>query len=758
MKMKGINMKERVRQIGRIILAASLMFFQWPSGPAFAAGPVMPNLPETFDTPYSLPTGGTTWTVNSGGNLQNAIDNAALGDVIVLEAGATFTGTIYLPIKSGTGWLYIISSELASLPEGQRVTAADAVHMPKIVTPFDDGDGRPAMFTQFSAHHYRFCGIEFAATSRVYNLVWQGSGFATYKSWWSGKVTATTLDELPSNITYDRCYFHSTSESLWARVGLDADGRYIAVVDSRFENFKDTSDSQAFLAWNGPGPYKIVNNYLESAGENILFGGADPAINHTSDPGDFPNVGTGVIPSDIEVRGNYFYKPDKWNYNSPFFNGEPVGGWGWVCKNLFEIKNAQRVLVTGNILENSYGRSGGQRATAIVLTPRNQSGTAPWSVMRDVTIKNNIVRSEGIGFRMTAEDGNYPSDQTQRILIENNLFDDIRSDYGTTENYGFWLETKTGGRPVLDVMIRNNLMAAGPLANGSQRAAIGFWSYEKIGDPLIMQNNIFTYGDYAINSVSTFSADSYCLKNVFILRTCDSRYSWNKTWYFDSHFTGSHINTGDNFYADGADAVGFTDYANLNYRLTAQSTYHNAGTDGKDPGPNYDTLEAATAHTGDGSRSSSTNQPPHVNAGNDQTVVFPAPSQMAAQVTDDGIPGGQLIYSWRLISGSGSATFSNTSLLNPTVQFSAVGVYVLRLTAYDGDKLSFDEVQVTMANETLPGSTEKDRNVISPGVGSEAQINFNCEGPAHVVIKIYSRQGLVKELVSQDYADRKSVV
>jgi hypothetical protein len=44
-------------------------------------------------------------------------------------------------------------------------------------------------------------------------------------------------------------------------------------------------------------------------------------------------------------------------------------------------------------------------------------------------------------------------------------------------------------------------------------------------------------------------------------------------------------------------AVGFTDYANANYRLTAQSTYHNAGTDGKDLGPDWDELTRATRNT-----------------------------------------------------------------------------------------------------------------------------------------------------------------
>ena len=37
-------------------------------------------------------------------------------------------------------------------------------------------------------------------------------------------------------------------------------------------------DTQAIAGWNGPGPFTIDNNYLEGAGENVMFGGADPAI------------------------------------------------------------------------------------------------------------------------------------------------------------------------------------------------------------------------------------------------------------------------------------------------------------------------------------------------------------------------------------------------------------------------------------------------------------------------------------------------
>ncbi len=52
------------------------------------------------------------------------------------------------------------------------------------------------------------------------------------------------------------------------------------------------------------------------------------------------------------------------------------------------------------------------------MTPRNQDGTAPWSVVSDVTIRYNIVRHAGGGINVTGSDTNYPSHQGRNIRIE----------------------------------------------------------------------------------------------------------------------------------------------------------------------------------------------------------------------------------------------------------------------------------------------------------------------------------------------------
>src|SRR5262249_31173267 len=141
-----------------------------------------------------------------------------------------------------------------------------------------------------------------------------------------------------------------------------------------------------------PGPFKIANNYLESTGENVLFGGADPHI---------PNM----VPSDIEFRRNLCSKPLSWDYLDPSYAGV-----SWVVKNLFEVKNGQRLLVDGNTFE--YNWVAAQNGNAIVFTPRNQEGTAPWSRVQDVTFTNNIVRHTAAGITIAGWDDEHPSQQT----------------------------------------------------------------------------------------------------------------------------------------------------------------------------------------------------------------------------------------------------------------------------------------------------------------------------------------------------------
>src|SRR5687768_16784235 len=138
-------------------------------------------------------------------------------------------------------------------------------------------------------------GLDVTGTARqIYDIVRIGLG------------STTVLGESPANITLDSCSIHGFSTQEVQR-GVSANGANVSILNCRiYEIHGQGYDTQAILGWNGPGPYKIINNYLEAAGENIMFGGADPAI---------PNL----IPSDIEIRGNHFFKPLRWKVGDPAY-------------------------------------------------------------------------------------------------------------------------------------------------------------------------------------------------------------------------------------------------------------------------------------------------------------------------------------------------------------------------------------------------------------------------------------------------------
>lgn len=369
-----------------------------PVPPALAhENALLPEPPRELVDTTMHPASGRTIRVMSGGDLQDALEEARLGDTIVLEAGATYKGPFTLPNKkTGSGWITVRSSAVDHTfpPAGTRVNPSHAAKMPTL----EAWRGGGVVLAEKGAHHYRFIGIEFKPQDGTY----------LFSILWFGNNKERSIDELPHHIIVDRCYVHGDPKK-GARRGVSLNGRHLAVIDSHFSDFKeDGADSQAILGWGGIGPFKIVNNYLEGAGENLMFGGGDPFI---------PDL----VPSDIEIRHNLLIKPLSWKSGEPGYDGS-----SWWIKNIFELKNARRVWFDGNVLENNWEAS--QSGFAVLLTVRNQDGKAPWSAVEDVQFTNNIIRHSGSGITLMGHDNNRARDQsveTKRILIKNNLWEDI---------------------------------------------------------------------------------------------------------------------------------------------------------------------------------------------------------------------------------------------------------------------------------------------------------------------------------------------
>jgi hypothetical protein len=387
-----------VLMVGAVFLAA----LNWPhkqiartliSTVAAIATPELPRV--TLDTEFSTPARKTI-AVAAGGDLQAALNGALPGDVIALKAGATFTGNFVLPAKKGTGWIVIrTSTPDANLPSsGVRITPQQAGLLPKIMTPNSDA----ALSTAPGAHHYRLVGLEIGVSPNVktnYGVVKLGDGSNAQRS----------LAQVPTDLIVDRCYIHGNEKGDVSR-GIALNSARTAIIDSYISDCHAVGmDTQAICGWNGPGPFKIVNNYLEGAAENFMLGGADPSIQ-------------GLVPSDIEFRRNHVHKPLRWKVGEPAY-----GGIHWSVKNLLELKNAQRILIEGNVFENNWGDA--QDGFAMVIKSVNQEGSAPWSVTQDVTIVNNLIRHSGSGINLLGRDMSQLGIQMQRVLVRNNFWDDI---------------------------------------------------------------------------------------------------------------------------------------------------------------------------------------------------------------------------------------------------------------------------------------------------------------------------------------------
>ena len=138
-----------------------------------------------------------------------------------------------------------------------------------------------------------------------------------------------------------------------------------------------TVSAQAISGWNGPGPFTIVNNYIEAAGENFVLGGADASI-------------ANLIPSDVTFSLNYLSKPPSWRAEK------------WRIRTLVTLRNAARVVIDGNVLE--HNGTNAPIGVAVLVAPRSQDGPSPWSRVQNIQITNNVVRRAPSGINIVDVD------------------------------------------------------------------------------------------------------------------------------------------------------------------------------------------------------------------------------------------------------------------------------------------------------------------------------------------------------------------
>jgi hypothetical protein len=576
--------------------ASSALAFARPATPPSGNFDGPAELPRIYmDSSLSAtPAPGKTFLVHATDDISGVLAKASCGDTIQLQAGATF-GKLLLPAKNcdDAHWIIIRSSASDSKlpPEGTRLTPcyAGVLSLPgrpaypctspenvlaKVESP---GKSLSAILFAPGANHYRLIGLEVTrseSTGVIYNLIGPDKGTADH-------------------LVFDRMWVHGTAQDETVRGVMLSHIRYAAVVDSYFTDFHCVAksgacvDSQAVAGGLGDdpmGPFKIVNNFLEAAAESIQFGG-DRAT---------------ATPTDIEVRRNHMFRPLIWMKGQPGFIGGRDGN-PFIVKNVFELKNAQRVLLDGNILEYSWGGFS-QAGYAILLTPKNQAiginNVCPACLVTDVTIRNCTVSHVAGGLQIgngVSSNGGAAKDGG-RYSIHDVVVDDINPD--RYNGFGVFAQiSMTPGvseSPRLhDVSIdhvtafppRNLFVIGGPLVDPKMR-------------DLSITNSMFSSGEQPIATTGG-GADRNCSampKNRAVedvLHQCFSSY----TFHNNVIIGGGGGWPKDNQTPKKAADVGFVAYRDVggDYRLSRESKFKGTGSDKKDVGADFDAITRAIA-------------------------------------------------------------------------------------------------------------------------------------------------------------------
>ncbi len=539
------------------------------------------------------PAPGSVINVKAGDDLQNVLNDVRCGQTIQLQAGATFTGEFVARAKhcDANNWIVIrTSSPDSALPaEGQRLTPCYAgvasllgrpaypCASPKnVLAKLQIQSNGNAFVIEPGANFYRFIGLEMTRAEGA-----------------PGPARLMSLQGTADHIFVDRCWLHGQAQDE-TYVGFAAGGgTNIAVFDSYLNDFHciaitgACTDSHAIsggVSDTQDGPYLIQNNFLEASGEAIMFGGG-PATKS---------------PADITVQYNHFWKPWQWmKGNTPFVGG--TDGHPFIVKNHLELKNAVRVLVQGNLMENVWGGFT-QYGHAIVLSAVNQhnrrSGlnVCPLCQVTDVTVRYSQVSHAGGGMSMATELSPNPQEGApalagERFSVHDIVMDDLSRKY-VGGGDGYKILNGWPVRPLNTITINHTTVFPAP---ESHLIGVGNFTTNPQMSGFVFTNNLGTTGVYPIANI--MRAESCAMGDVpiTVLSNCFTTYAFQSNGMIASQPPPSSYPK-RNFFPESTASVQFVDFNNGNggnYSLRSTSPYVNAGTDGKNLGADIEGLAAA---------------------------------------------------------------------------------------------------------------------------------------------------------------------
>src|SRR5262249_6500289 len=142
--------------------------------------------------------------------------------------------------------------------------------------------------------------------------------------------------------------------------------------------------------------------------------------------------------------------------------------------------------------------------------PRGENGQAPWAAVQDVTFEHNVIKNSDHGLNMSAYDDSGPSQQTSRILIAQNYWDQVRGRLfqilndpaGGTDDVSIEHNTSnfagsqflnlgdTLNQPNTDLVIRDNLGPAGTYGVFGGGVGSGTVALNTYAQPWTFQRNV----------------------------------------------------------------------------------------------------------------------------------------------------------------------------------------------------------------------------------------------------------------------------
>ena len=534
------------------------------------------------------PSPGKSIRVGAGSDLAAAIENAQCGDTLLLPAGASFDVKV-LPSKQCDDQHYITvrtdTPDAKLPPEGSRISPAWAgvASLPGR-PPFAQPSGGPAKLLATIVvgradgvgvgDHIRFIGIEWTTLA-------------------GANVGRMVTAEHANHVIFDRNWVHPAEGVEVAHgIGMNDGANTIAVINSYINGLNCVavagrcSDATALGGGRGKETVhtlKFYNNFLESSGENILFGGGASATN----------------PTDIEIRRNHLFRPMLWKEGEPGY-APSASGHPYIVKNNFELKSAVRVLFEANLLENTWGGFS-QTGWAILLTPVDQSDRCPVCRVNDVTIRFNRIRNvAGVLQLATAlsKTGGAAADGG-RYSIHDLFADDLHDmDYKGSGPFMILVCKKP---PIHDVQV-DHVTA---FVTGALLAIVN------AGDKLpnfAITNSVFLVGDRRLPMVSAGGGPDACasrtqvLGSEAVLQACFDPYKFEKNLIITARGTFPK----GNFVVGSPGAAGIRDLKGTiakDPRLchakgqgcSKASPGALAATDGRDVGADIDAVEAAIA-------------------------------------------------------------------------------------------------------------------------------------------------------------------